>query len=96
MARRVADILTAGGEDIGLVWGISSGSLSNRGKRVRLTKRTLCPHCSRGYRDSIQPIPDMILHDPAENGDPGFGRRVARRTHGGSSLGERQDRAGIG
>ena len=42
-------------------------------KRVRLTKKTPCPHDNRGYRGSLQPIPDIILHNPVEGGDPGAG-----------------------
>ena len=62
-------------------------------KRVRLTKKTLCPAV---YRVSARPIPDEGGHDPLGDGSPGPGRVVSRRVHGESSSGSRLDREGIG
>ena len=47
------------------------------------------------FGGSIQPIPERDFHDPGSAGDPGIGRRVARRVVD-SSPGDRLDRAGIG
>ena len=58
-------------------------------KRVRLTEKTPI------LGGSLRPIPGGSLHDPEHVGDPGTGRRVARRFLG-SSPGDRLDRTGIG
>ena len=96
----VADILTAGGEEIGILWGVSSGRCpfpSQKWKKGSgLTKKTPCPPVSVVQRGSVQPIPNVVFHDPGGDWEPGAGRRVARRIHGDSSLGDRLDRAGIG
>ena len=98
----VADILTIGGDETGLVGGFpqegrgSAGFLNISFKRVRLTKKTPCPSIYWGFRGSMQPTPGRFLHDPADGEDPGAGRRVARRVQRVSSPGDRLDRIGIG
>ena len=82
----VADILAARVLEIGL-GGASPGEgvpfLHKSCKMVRLTQKTPCPPAYQGFRGSIQPILGRILQDTVDGGDPGAGRRVARRVLGG-------------
>ena len=63
----VADILTIGGEETGLVVvfpGEVQVFLENSFKRVRLTKKTPCLPVYWGFQGSMQPIPGRFFARP--------------------------------
>ena len=91
MLGHVTDILTTGGEEVGLVsveagrvfFGVASGFPKGRFKRVRFTEKTLRPFALQGFGDVIMPI--FAQGSSGNPSFPGRGRRVARAMREGSS-----------